>query len=77
MLTACVFMHDSDGDATSRQRYKHTAAPVTGFIILYGDPWGTEGQKHYLKLVRTRSDDRSSTIDQSLSVIFGANRPSN
>jgi hypothetical protein len=53
ILAACVLMHDSNGDAISRQRYKHTTAPVTGFIILYGDSRGTEGQKHYLKLLRT------------------------
>lgn len=34
MLAACVLMHDSDGDAIGRQRYKHTAAPVRGFVVL-------------------------------------------
>jgi hypothetical protein len=27
-------MHDSDGDAIGRQRYKHAAVPVRGFVVL-------------------------------------------
>jgi hypothetical protein len=34
MLTAYILMRDPDGDAIGEQRYKQTAAPVTGFVVL-------------------------------------------